>query len=76
MYLAITLSKLNDFESSCSAFDKAITIDNSDCIIFLNYAITLVNNGAKDRAIKVFQKSEEIYKTLEEDDKEAEMEQQ
>ena len=45
MYLAITLNKLNDLHSSCAAFEKAIQMDNNDCTIYLNYAITLFNNG-------------------------------
>jgi lipoprotein NlpI len=30
MYLGITLNRLNDFESACAAFDKAIEMDQSD----------------------------------------------
>ena len=43
MYLAITLSKLDDFENSCSAYEKAIEME-SDHLFELNYAITLFNN--------------------------------
>jgi Bardet-Biedl syndrome 4 protein len=31
MYLAITLSRLDDFENACSAFDKAIEMERYDC---------------------------------------------
>lgn len=50
MYLAITLNKLNDFDSSCAAFTKALEMESNDCTIYLNFAITLYNNGLTDRA--------------------------
>lgn len=40
MYLAITLNKLEDFENSCNAFEKALQLEKNDCTIYLNYAIT------------------------------------
>mmetsp|Transcript_27499 Transcript_27499/g.24379 ORF Transcript_27499/g.24379 Transcript_27499/m.24379 type:complete len:90 (-) Transcript_27499:20-289(-) len=73
MYLGITLNRLNDFESACSAFNKSIELDQSDCIIFLNYAIVLFNNEKIDKANEMFRKAEEIYKTLDEEDIEPEM---
>jgi len=73
MYLAITLNKLNDFESACAAFAKAIEMESNDCTIYLNYAITLYNNGLKDRAKEMFYASEKIFVTLDEEDKEPEM---
>ena len=45
MYLGITLDKLDDFESACQAFEKALEIQNGDCTIYLNYAIVLFNRG-------------------------------
>lgn len=45
MYLGITLNRLEDFESSCQAFQKAIDLEMSDCTIYLNYSIVLFNNG-------------------------------
>jgi Bardet-Biedl syndrome 4 protein len=45
MYLAITLNKLGDFDSACAAFQKALEMESNDCTIFLNFAITLYNNG-------------------------------
>ena len=73
MYLAITLNKLGDFENSCSAFKKAIELDSNDCTVYLNYAIVLYNNGHNKKAKEVFDQAEEIFKTLDEDDKEPEM---
>ena len=73
MYLAITLNRLNDFDSACAAFEKALEMDQSDCTIFLNYAIVLYNNGVKEKAAELFRKSEAIYTGLEEEDVEPEM---
>ncbi len=36
MYLAVTLSKLDDFENACNAFEKAIEME-SDHLFHLNY---------------------------------------
>jgi Tfp pilus assembly protein PilF len=55
MYLAITLNKLKDFENSCGAFEKALQMDNNDCTIYLNYAITLYNNGHIQKAKEMFE---------------------
>jgi Tfp pilus assembly protein PilF len=73
MYMAITLNKLGDFENSCAAFKKAIDLDSNDCTVYLNYAIVLYNNGHNKKAKEVFGQAEEIFKTLEDDDKEPEM---
>jgi len=43
MYLGITLNKLDDFESACQAFEKAIQLEQHDPSIYLNYAIVLYN---------------------------------
>jgi hypothetical protein len=48
-------------------------MDNNDCTIYLNYAITLYNNGQTKRAMEMFEASEKIFETLDEDDKEPEM---
>jgi Bardet-Biedl syndrome 4 protein len=73
MYLGITLDKLNDFESACQAFEKALEIQSSDCLILLNYAIVLFNRGYKKLAHELFTASEEIYFELDSDDRESEM---
>ena len=73
MYLAITLNKLGDFDNSCAAFKKALELDSNDCTVYLNFSIVLYNNGHKQRAKEVFEQSEGIFKTLEDDDKEPEM---
>lgn len=73
MYLAITLNKLKDFDNSCGAFEKALQMDINDCTIYLNYAITLYNNGLTERARDMFNQSEKIFDTLDDEDKEPEM---
>jgi Bardet-Biedl syndrome 4 protein len=54
MYLAITLNKLHDFDNACGAFQKALEMDSNDCTIYLNYAITLHNNGHTEKAKELF----------------------
>ena len=73
MYLGITLNKLDDFESACQAFEKALEIEQNDCTIYLNYAIMLYERGFKDLALVLFKRSEEVFALLEEDDHEPEM---
>lgn len=73
MYLGITLDKLNDFESACQAFEKALSLEQNDCTIYLNYAIVLFNRGYKSLAKELFEKSEEIYDQMDEDELEPEM---
>ncbi len=54
MYLAIALNKLNDFDNSCHAFDKALLMEKNDCTIYLNYSIVLYNNGLREKALEKF----------------------
>lgn len=48
MYLAITLARLKDFPNSCTAYEKAISMEQ-DHMNHLNYAITLYNHGEVDK---------------------------
>ena len=73
MYLGITLNRLNDFESACQAFEKALEIESNDCTIYMNYAIVLFNRGYKTLAFELFHKSEEILEELDDEDREPEM---
>ena len=73
MYLGITLNKLDDFESACQAFEKALEIQSNDCTIYLNYAIVLFNRGYEKLAKELFKRSEAIFKELDEEEKESEM---
>mmetsp|Transcript_9255 Transcript_9255/g.22734 ORF Transcript_9255/g.22734 Transcript_9255/m.22734 type:complete len:420 (-) Transcript_9255:1048-2307(-) len=54
MYLAITLSRLDDFTNSCAAYEKACEMETQDPIFQLNFAITLFNHGDLAEAKKQF----------------------
>lgn len=86
MYLAITLSRLDDFENACSAYpapkeikswililysyEKAIELE-SDHIFEINYAITLYNKGELEKSKKHFSEFERLFNTLDEESKNA-----
>ena len=53
MYLAISLARLDDFENSCSAYEKAMGMEE-DHMTHLNFAITLYNFGEVSRAKEEF----------------------
>merc|ERR1712048_592536 len=61
MYLAITLSRLDDFTNACAAYEKAIEMEYSDHIFHLNFSITLFNHGDVEEAKKQFQLFEECF---------------
>ena len=48
-------------------------MENGDCTIYLNYAITMYNNGYPGKARELFDQAEKIFMTLDEEDKEPEM---
>lgn len=73
MYLAITLNHLNDFQSSCEAFEKALSLEKNDCAIYMNYAIVLYNRGYPHLAKELFKKAEPLYHQLESDEREPEL---
>ena len=56
-YLAVALSKLEDFENSCAAYEKANEL-GADPVTLLNFAITLYTHDEIVRAREVFQKYE------------------
>lgn len=58
-YLAVTLSKLEDFDNSCAAYDRAMELgpDASTC---LNYAITLYLHQEVDRSRDMYRKYEAL----------------
>jgi len=49
----VALSKLNDFENSCAAYEKAIELGD-DVVTRLNFAITLYNNDEQEKAREHF----------------------
>ena len=60
MYLAVSLARLDDFDNSCAAYDKAVSIDAADLTTRLNYAITLFKNEEVERAREQFKVFEEL----------------
>ena len=59
MYLAVALSRLDDFENSCAAYERALELSPNDYLTHLNYAITLVLNDEKERALDHYLKHEQ-----------------
>lgn len=60
MYLAVALSRLDDFENACAAYDKAVEL-GADYLTHLNYAITLFRNDERERAQVQFQTFETLF---------------
>jgi Bardet-Biedl syndrome 4 protein len=60
IYLAVALSRLEDFENSCAAYEKAIEL-GEDYVAHLNYAITLFRNDEIEKAKEQFEKFEGIF---------------
>jgi len=73
MYLAITLSRLDDFANACSAYEKAIDME-SDHMFHLNFAITLFNHGDTTEAKKQFTQFDELFQKLDDERKNEEQE--
>lgn len=66
MYLAITLSRLDDFVNACSAYEKAIDME-SDHMFHLNFAVTLFNHGDTAAAKTQFVQFETLFTALDEE---------
>merc|ERR1712046_267103 len=66
MYLAIVLSRLDDFANACSAYEKSIEME-SDHMFHLNFAITLFNHGDSTEAKRQFMLFYDIYSQLDEE---------
>merc|ERR1719261_946978 len=66
MYLAITLSRLDDFTNACSAYEKAIDME-SDHMFHLNFAITLFNHGDSAEAKRQFILFSDLYAQLDDE---------
>jgi Bardet-Biedl syndrome 4 protein len=64
MYLGIALSRLEDFDNSSSAYDKAIELDANDHLFHLNYAISLYNNGQAARAAQRLATFQQMWMAL------------
>lgn len=73
MYLAITLSRLDDFANACSAYEKAIDME-SDHMFHLNFSITLFNHGDLTEARRQFMLFEDLYSQLDDEQRMADPE--
>jgi Bardet-Biedl syndrome 4 protein len=57
--------RLDDFDNSCSAYDKALEL-GEDYLIHLNYAITLLRNDEVERCRDHFNKFDKLFSALDE----------
>jgi len=73
MYLAITLARLKDFPNSCTAYEKAISMEQ-DHMNHLNYAITLYNHGETEKARTHYGLFKELYTELNQEEMEHDFE--
>jgi len=73
MYLAIVLSRLDDFANACSAYEKSIEME-SDHMFHLNFAITLFNHGDLKEAKRQFLLFDELFSQLDDDARNADPE--
>lgn len=56
--------RLDDFDNSCAAYDKAVELAPEDTLTHLNYTITLYSNDELERARKQYAKFESLYHRL------------
>lgn len=66
VYLGVCLSRLDDFDNACSAYEKAISME-VDHIFELNYAIMLYNNEDTDSAREHFKEFERLWEELDDE---------
>lgn len=70
VYLAVCLSRLDDFENACSSYEKAISMEQ-DFIYELNYAVTLYNCGEMEAAKYHYAEFERQFEALDEEERNA-----
>jgi len=63
MYLGIVLSRLDEYDNACSAYEKAIELE-SDHLFHLNFAIMLYNHDDVERATQHLQSFEELFQVF------------
>ena len=59
--------RLDDFENSCAAYEKAIELGPDDYVTHLNYTITLYSNDEIERARKQFGRFKVVFENVKED---------
>ncbi|KAG5187948.1 Bardet-Biedl syndrome 4 [Tribonema minus] len=55
-HLGVALSRLDDFDNACAAYDKALELDGGDATTVLNYAIALCANDEPERARALYER--------------------
>ncbi|XP_026233305.1 Bardet-Biedl syndrome 4 protein [Anabas testudineus] len=58
MLLAVALTNLEDVENATRAYEQAVTLDESNPLVNLNFAIFLYNHGDKKGALDQYQEME------------------
>ncbi|XP_078126330.1 BBSome complex member BBS4 isoform X1 [Sander vitreus] len=58
MLLAVALTNLEDVENATRAYEQAVTIDDSNPLVNLNFAIFLYNHGDKKATLDQYQEME------------------
>ncbi|XP_041638709.1 Bardet-Biedl syndrome 4 protein [Cheilinus undulatus] len=58
MLLAVALTNLEDEENATRAYEQAVTMDESNPLVNLNFAIFLYNHGEKKRALDQYHEME------------------
>jgi Bardet-Biedl syndrome 4 protein len=83
MYLGIALNRLEDYENACSAFEKAVEMEQwgggggggadacRDFIFHLNFAIMCANHHDFEKAKRHFDEFQNLFSSLDEDSKNA-----
>ncbi len=67
MYLGITLSRLEDFDNACSAYEKALELEEGDHLMELNYTICLLLHGETQAARKHYNEFKQLWADLDEE---------
>ena len=71
--MVVFVNRLEDFENSCAAYDKALEL-GEDYVTLLNYAITLYSNDEIEKARKIFLRFETVIKAHVDENNEVDME--
>ncbi|XP_067437133.1 Bardet-Biedl syndrome 4 protein isoform X1 [Thunnus thynnus] len=64
MLLAVALTNLEDVENATRAYEQAVTLDESNPLVNLNFAIFLYNHGDKKGALDQYQEMERKVNVL------------
>ena len=71
VYLAVWLSRVDDYDNACAAYEKALTME-SDHVFELNYAITLYNHKDYTASRAHLAAFEKLWASVDEETKQAE----